>query len=311
MNGHFDMKLLSLLDLPDPVVDVLQQRVELTFGTLECAAGISPGALLCSIGNCLDAATIRGLPSSVKAIATYSVGYEHIDLSAASDRGIAVFNTPGVLSDAVADAAMLLILGAARRVTESVSLLRDGRWQGWSPTQLLGVGLGGKTLGILGMGDIGSRVAARGRAFGMKIAYHNRHHSVVEAQYFDDPRALLRESDVLVLSWPSTAQTRGFICAKTLALAKRELILVNIGRGDLIRDADLISALRTGGIRAAGLDVFDGEPRIHPDYLDLPNAFLLPHIGSSTIEARVAMAEILVDALELHMRGGTPPNRLA
>jgi glyoxylate reductase len=306
------MKLLSLLDLPDQVEEVFQNHVELVHGTLADAVEHKPDALLTSIGVAsLDEERIARLPSSVRAIATYSVGLDHIDLSAAAARRIAVFNTPGVLGDAVADAAMLLILGAARRVTESVSLLREGRWHGWSPTQLLGVSLVGKSLGILGMGDIGRRTALRARAFGMKIAYHSRRRLDDEdALYFEDPRAVVAESDVLLLAWPSVSETRRFIAADTLALARPNLILINIGRGDLVEDSDLIAALRDRRILAAGLDVFDGEPNINPAYFKLPNAFMLPHIGSSTWEARIAMAEVLVDALEAHMTGRIPANRV-
>lgn len=307
------MKLLSLIDMPERVMRVFAGCGDLIAGKPEDAAAVQPDALLCSIFPYrFDRATIEGLPPSVKAIATYSVGYDHIDLAAARDRGIAVFNTPGVLSDAVADAALLLILGAARRATESIAMLREGRWTGWTPQQLIGDGLGGKTLGILGMGSIGQRIATRARGFGMDIAYHNRRPVEGEdARYFADPRDLIAASDVLVLAWPSTPETRGFINADTLAGARPNLIVVNIGRGDLVNDADLIAALRDGRILAAGLDVFNGEPNIAPGYLDLPNAFLLPHIGSSTWEARIAMAQVLVDALDAHARGETVANRIA
>ena len=307
------MKLLSTLEMPDRVQDRFRARFTLVQGRLEDADDVQPDAILCSIRpNRFDRAVIEDLPSSVKMIATYSVGHDHIDLAAAAERGIAVFNTPGVLSDAVADAAMLLLLGAARRATESIALLREGRWTGWTPAQLIGVELGGKTLGILGMGEIGRRVAQRARAFGMNIAYHNRREVPgEEARFQPDPRALIAESDVLLLAWPSAEETRRFISADTLAMAKPNLILVNIGRGDLVNDEDLVAALKTGRIWAAGLDVFDNEPAIHPGYLALPNAFLLPHIGSSTWEARLAMADILIQAIEAQVTGAKPPNRIA
>ena len=308
------VKLLSVVEMPDRINDRFKARMSFVQGRLEDAADIQPDIVLCSIAPYrFDRQVIDKLPTSVKMIATYSVGHDHIDLSAAVDHGIAVFNTPDVLSDAVADAAMLLVLGAARRATESIALLREGRWTGWSPGQLIGVGLGGKTLGILGMGNIGRRIAHRGRAFGMRIAYHNRREIAEgsETSFYSDPRKLIAESDVVVLAWPSTPETRYFIAADTLGLAKRAMILVNIGRGDLVKDEDLIAALRDDRIFAAGLDVFDNEPKLHPDYLVLRNAFLLPHIGSSTWEARLAMADVLVDALELHAAGAKAANRIA
>lgn len=308
-----DVKLLSMLELPDRVADRFRQYFSVREGRLEDAPLIQPDAILCSIGPCrFDRAVIEGLPASVRMIATYSVGHDHIDLAAAAARNIAVFNTPGVLSDAVADAALLLMLGAARRATESIALLREGRWTGWTPGQLIGVELGGKTLGILGMGEIGRRVARRARAFGMDIVYHNRRKvAEEEARFEPDPRALIAQSDVVLLAWPSTAETRRFIAAETLALARPSMILVNIGRGDLVNDADLIAALQEGRIFAAGLDVFDKEPALHPAYLHLSNAFLLPHIGSSTWEARLAMADILIAAISTHVAGGRLANRIA
>lgn len=308
-----DLKLLSIVDLPEQVEDRFRAHFSMIRGRLEDATEVRPDAILCSIRpDRLDRDAIKALPSTVKMIATYSVGHDHIDLQAAADRRIAVFNTPGVLSDAVADAAMLLLLAAARRATESIALLREGRWTGWTPGQLIGMELGGKTLGILGMGEIGRRVAQRARAFGMEIAYHNRRAVPGEqARFHADPRSLIAASDILLLAWPSTTETRRFISATTLALARPKLIVVNIGRGDLVNDEDLIAALRTGRILAAGLDVFDNEPAIHPGYMELPNAFLLPHIGSSTWEARLAMADILIRAVEEHVAGATPPNRIA
>ncbi|MDX3908387.1 MAG: D-glycerate dehydrogenase [Sphingobium sp.] len=307
------MKLLSVIALPDRVKARFESSFSLVEGRLEDAVHLQPDAILCSIRPYrFDRVVIETLPASVKMIATYSVGHDHIDLEAAAARRIAVFNTPGVLSDAVADAAMLLMLGAARRATESIALLREKRWTGWTPDQLIGSELGGKTLGILGMGEIGRRVAQRARAFGMNIAYHNRR-AVAEEQalFHPDPHALIAQSDVVLLAWPSTPETRQFIAAKTLALAKSSMILLNVGRGDLVNDEDLIDALKEGRILAAGLDVFDNEPNLHPGYLDLPNAFLLPHIGSSTWEARLAMADILVEAMETHDAGGRPVNRIA
>lgn len=305
--------VLVTAELPDFVLKRFGAHVRLTEGPLEAAQDLAPDALLCSIAETrLSAQRIEALPNSVRAILTFSVGLDHIDIAAARQRGIAVMNTPRVLGDAVADAAMLLILGASRRVTESISLLRSGRWSGWTPSQLIGLGLADRVLGIFGMGDIGARVAHRARAFGLQIVYHNR------GRRDDEPNAtwlpateLLAKSDVILLAWPSTPETRHFIDHRALELVKSTAVLVNVGRGDLVCDDDLIEALRSGRLYAAGLDVFENEPAIDPRYLDLPNAFLLPHIGSSTVEARLGMAAVLSDALQCWWAGGSPQNQVA
>ncbi|MFP6654852.1 MAG: D-glycerate dehydrogenase [Myxococcota bacterium] len=271
-------------------------------------------AMVLSLDVKMGADQIEKLPSTVRALATYSVGTDHIDLVVARRRGLAVFNTPGVLADSVAENALFLMLGAARRATESIDLIRGRAWSGWSPEQLVGVQLAGRTLGILGMGDIGLRVASRARALGMEILYCNRQRrpeaDSLAADYRADAQALIRDSDVLLLACPSTEQTRGILNAALLKEAKPELIVVNIARGDLVEDKALIAALRDRRVWAAGLDVFEGEPDLDPDYFELPNVFMLPHIGSSTLEARVGMGEILVDALSGWWKGLAVANRV-
>lgn len=263
----------------------------------------------------LDANVIAGLPESVRAIATYSIGHEHIDLAAARARGIAVFATPDVLSDACAEVGMLLLLGAARRVTESADLIRGRKWAGWTPTQLNGTSLSGKVLGIVGMGRIGRAVAQRARAFGMTIHYANRSRlpPALEqgATHHADPETLLRGAQFLLLACPATAETTGFLDARRLRLLPKGAIVTNIGRGAVVVDAALCAALADGHIAAAGLDVFDGEPAVFNRYFELPNVFMLPHIGSSTIETRVAMARLLVGGLEQYWRGVEAANRIA
>ncbi len=262
-----------------------------------------------------DAWLFAHLPASVRVVATYSVGLDHVDLVAAKKRGIAVVHTPDVLTDAVAETALLLLLGAARRATESVALIRSRQWQGWTPRQIIGQGLAGRTLGIYGMGRIGRGIAARARAFGMGIAYHNRRRLAPAleegAAYHETPEALLPACDALVLACPLNEATRGFLNARRLALMQPTSIVVNIARGDIIVDDDLIAALKEGRLFAAGLDVFSGEPRMDTRYYDLPNLFMLPHIGSSTIEARLAMGRAVLDGLIGVLAGGSPPNRIA
>lgn len=274
--------------------------------------GKGPEAVVAGIG-CppLDADIIARLPDSVGIIATYSVGTDHIDLQAARRRGLAVSNTPRTLVNAVADAALFLILGAARRATESIDLIRSRQWPGWYADQLLGYELAGRTLGIYGMGEIGRAIAARARAFGMKIAYTNRRPLDDDASTFiPDPDDLVRESDVLLLAAPSTMETRGFIDARRLTLASPETILVNIARGDLVVDEDLIAALCERRIFAAALDVFNAEPRLDPRYFDLPNLFMTPHVGSSTLEARTAMGESILRSVQAWREGKFDQARL-
>lgn len=295
--------------LPEVVVADLKAAFDVTFLPHDAPARVLPeaDALLVTIDSRLDAATIADLPQSIGAVATYSVGLDHIDLEAARARGLAVFNTPGALTSSVAETALLLMLSAARRLTESVALVRSGAWTGWTPTQLLGVELAGRTLGIYGMGEIGRAIAERARAFGMSIAYHNRRRlppsDEAGALFLPDPTALIRASDVLVLAAPSTAQTRDFLCKETLALARPGLIVVNVARGDLVVDEDLIEALAAGQVGAAGLDVLRNEPRFDRRYLELPNVVLLPHTGSSTLEARRRMGALLIQALQAWRRG--------
>jgi glyoxylate reductase len=314
---------LVTLDLPPEARAVfdaayrVDHAPDFVFGSAGAAARVAGHDVLVvsATKDRLDADAIGALPDSVRAIATYSIGHEHIDLAAARARGIAVFATPDVLSDAVAEVGMLLLLGAARRVTESIDLIRSGRWTGWTPTQLNGTGLAGKVLGIVGMGRIGRAVAQRARAFGMAIHYANR--ARLDAQreggaiHHADPEDLLRVAQFLLLACPATPETTGFLDARRIALLPRGAIVANVGRGAVVVDADLADALASGHVAAAGLDVFDGEPAVCRRYFDLPNVFMLPHIGSSTIETRVAMARLLVEGLRQYTQGSNAPNRIA
>ncbi|MCF4166634.1 D-glycerate dehydrogenase [Zavarzinia compransoris] len=258
--------------------------------------------LLVTLTEKLDRAALAALPAGVRVIATMSVGFDHIDVEAARTRGIAVTNTPGVLTEATADLTLLLMLGAARRAKEAAALIAEDRWGPWSPTGLLGLDLGGRRLGILGLGRIGAAVARRARAFGMEIHYHGRRRAPPEieadARYHPRLEDLLAVSDVLSLNAASTDATRGIINARTLALLPKGAILVNSARGDLVDDDALIEALQGGRLFAAGLDVFRGEPRIDARYRELPNVYALPHIGSATLETRTAMGMCAIDNLD-------------
>jgi lactate dehydrogenase-like 2-hydroxyacid dehydrogenase len=276
------------------------------------AAAEGADALLVTSVNKLDASFFARVPSSVKVIATFSVGYEHIDLAAAAARKIAIGNTPGVLTEATADIAMLLLLGASRRASEGERLVRAAQWKGWDPNHLLGRQLTGKVLGIFGMGRIGQAVAQRARAFRMKIHYSNRSPLPAEvagdAVFHESPEELLRVSQFLSLHAPSTPETRHFLNAKTLALLPTESVVVNTARGGLVQDDDLIAALKTGQVWAAGLDVFEGEPEINPGYRELPNVFLLPHLGSATVETRTAMGMLALDNIDAVLAGRPAPS---
>ncbi|MCG5239786.1 2-hydroxyacid dehydrogenase [Azospirillum doebereinerae] len=271
-------------------------------------------AVLCCAGDRLDAAAIAALPSSVKVLATFSVGTDHIDLDAARARGLTVTNTPDVLTDATADIALLLILGAARRASEGERMIRADAWTGWTPTQLMGTHLGGKRLGIIGMGRIGQAVARRARAFGMTIHYSNRKRLAPEleegATYHADPEAMLAVCDFLSLHFPATAETRHWLNAERIEKLPPGAILINTARGSVVDDAAVIEALRRGRLAAAGLDVFENEPKLNPGYRDLPNSFLLPHLGSATVETRNAMGFRALDNIDAVLAGREAPDRV-
>ena len=271
--------------------------------------------LMCAAGDPVNAAAIARFPDTLRIIATFSVGYEHIDVAAAAKRGFAVTNTPDVLTDATADIALLCLLGAARRAQEGIDMLRGRRWMGWEPTQLMGTHVTGKRLGILGMGRIGQAVAERARAFRMTIHYSNRNRlpsgQEKGATFHADPNAMLPHCDFLSINCPLTPETRKWLDAARIAKLPDGAIVVNTARGPVVDDAALIDAVRSGKLASIGLDVFDGEPKLHPGYYDLPNAFLLPHLGSGTVETRNAMGFRALDNLEaLLLRGESPPHQV-
>ena len=293
--------------------DVRRQAGEGYFTTdelLQAADGAQ--AILVGPADKLNANFFRRLPASVKVVATFSVGYDHIDLRVAAERGVPIANTPGVLTDATADIAMLLLLGASRRAYEAQELVRSGAWKGMQPTDLLGWQLTGKVLGIYGMGRIGQAVARRARGFGMLIHYSNRTRLAKEiegdAVFHADAKDLLRVSPFLSLHAPSTPETVHFLNSETIALLPKGAVVVNTARGSLVRDADLIAALKAGQVAAAGLDVYAGEPKVDPGYLGLPNVFLLPHIGSATVETRSAMGMLALDNIDAVLAGRAAPS---
>ena len=257
---------------------------------------------------------IPSLPDSIRIIATHSVGYDHLSIPQAKAKGIAVTNTPGVLTDATADIAFLLILGAARGASWGDRMVRENRWGETTLVSPLGHDVSGKRLGILGMGRIGQAVARRAAAFGMEIHYHSR--KPVDgglapgARYHARFEDMLPHSDFLSINCASTPETRGMVNATALALLPEGAIVVNTARGDIVDDDALIGALASGRLAAAGLDVFKGEPKIDPRYRGLDNVFLLPHIGSATPGTRSAMAHKCIDNLAQFFRGERPADLL-
>ena len=281
----------------------------------ELAAGAAGAdAMLVCSSEKVTAPLVARLPGQLKVIATFSVGYEHIDVAACRARGIVVANAPGSMTEATADIALLLMLGAARRSWEAQTMVRQGEWKGWDTTMLLGIDLTGKRLGIFGMGRIGQAVARRARGFGMAIHYHNRSRLPADqelgAVYHADLDGLLAVSDILSINAPSTADTRRLLDAGRIARLPDGAIVVNTARGDMVDDAALIAALKSGKLRAAGLDVFAGEPDLAPAYLDLPNAYLLPHLGSATVETRDRMGFMALDNIDAVLAGRAAPNAL-
>ena len=262
----------------------------------------------------LDAELIRRLPNSIRAICSFSVGFDHIDLQAAKARGIVVTNTPDVLSDATAEIALLLMLGAARRAHEGEQLIRTATWLEWSPTYRLGIQVTGKRLGIIGMGRVGQVLARRARGFDMEIHYYNRHRLSPEleagARYHEDLDELLAVSQFLSIHCPATPDTHHLLNAERIARLPDGAVVVNTARGAVVDDDALIAALSSGKLFAAGLDVYNGEPNIDPRYRELENTFLLPHIGSATRETRDAMGFRALDNLDAIMAGREPADRL-
>lgn len=287
------MREFDLVLYPDRPLSPEELRAE--------ADRLRPDALLISSRMPMPAATIEALPASVRTLATYSVGDDHIDKAAAEHRGISIVTTPDVLTDATADLTMLLLLGACRRAAEYTEIMKSGWGRSFGVNDMLGRHVGARTLGILGMGRIGRAVAARAHAFGMTILYHNRSRLPDDLElgaiYCESLDAMLPRVDILSLHAPGGARTRAIIDRNAIALLPPAAIIVNAARGQLIDEEALIDALQTGRLAAAGLDVFLNEPHIDPRFRLLPNVFLTPHVGSATIETREAMGHKALDGI--------------
>jgi lactate dehydrogenase-like 2-hydroxyacid dehydrogenase len=274
--------------------------------------------VLCTLTDDLSRGTFDAASGArVKLLANFGVGFNHIDLAAAREAGIRVTNTPGVLTEDTADLTMLLLLAIARRAGEGERELRAGRWTGWRPTHLLGARVTGKVLGIVGFGRIGQAVAMRAHhGFGMRVLHHSRRRADLEterrtgATSSESLLALLHESDFVSLHCPATPETRHLLDAAGLRAMQRHAFLVNTSRGDVVDEAALISALDDGAIAGAALDVHEGEPSVHQSLIDRENVVLLPHIGSATVESRVAMGRRAIANIDAFVEGRELPDPL-
>jgi glyoxylate/hydroxypyruvate/2-ketogluconate reductase len=300
-------RLRKAFDVSDNVDDEVLSKARLV-ERLQGKHGVFLNA-----GEVIDATVLEACPT-LRAVCVMAVGYNAVDVAACTARGVLVTNTPDVLTETTADFGFALMMAAARRITESERFLRDGRWTKWSYDLYTGRDVHGATLGILGMGRIGQAIAKRGTlGFGMRVIYHNRtrlsppSEAAMGGARYVGKEALLRESDHLVLVLPYSPQSHHAIGAAELALMKPTATLTNIARGGIVDDAALAQALRERRIAAAGLDVFEGEPSVHPDLLACDNVVLTPHIGSASVDTRRAMAELAADNLIAALTGGVPP----
>ncbi|MBN9506298.1 MAG: D-glycerate dehydrogenase [Altererythrobacter sp.] len=319
------MRVLVTRRWPAQVEQVLQDRFDTVLNAsdepltaAELARAMDEFDVLCpTVSDRIDAAAMNG-GNSVRLIANYGVGFDHIDLATAKAKGIAVTNTPGVLTDATADIAMTLLLMAARRAGEGERELREGRWTGWRPTHLVGSGVEGKVLGLVGMGRIAMATARRARhGFGMRIAYYGRHPcdpavaAELEAEFFPELHELLGASDFVSLHVPGGAETGNLIDAAAIAAMKPGSYLINTARGGVLDHEALADALDRGHLAGAGLDVYPHEPDVPEALLGLENVVLLPHLGSATAETRIAMGMKALANIEAFARGEPLPDRVA
>ena len=317
-------KVVVTRKLPDPVETRMRELFDTELnlddtpmGPEALAAAVARADVLVpTITDKIDAAVIAKAGEQLKLIANFGAGVDHIDVTGATNRGIAVTNTPGVLTDDTADLTMGLIMAVSRRVVEGAEVIHAGGFKGWSPTWMLGRRIGGKRLGIIGMGRIGQALARRARAFGLSIHYHNRKPvspriaEELEATYWESLDQMLARMDVISVNCPHTPGTYHLLSARRLKLIRPHAIVVNTARGEIIDESSLANMLEAGEIAGAGLDVFEHEPTVNPKLLKLPNVVLLPHMSSATIEGRVDMGEKVIVNIRTWMDGHKPPDRV-
>jgi lactate dehydrogenase-like 2-hydroxyacid dehydrogenase len=317
-------KVIVTRKLPDPVEtrmrELFDTELNLTdepMGREALEAAVARADVLApTITDKIDAALLAKAGPQLKLIANFGAGVDHIDVTAATERGITVTNTPGVLTEDTADLTLALIMAVARRIVEGANVTQAGEFRGWTPTWMLGRRITGKRLGIIGMGRIGQAVARRARAFGLQIHYHNRKPVSVriaeelEATYWESLDQMLARMDVISVHSPHTPATYHLLSARRLKLLQPHAIVINTARGEIIDENALADLLAEGKIAGVGLDVFEFEPAINPKLLRQPNAVLLPHLGSATIEGRIDMGEKVIINIRTWMDGHRPPDRV-
>ena len=317
-------KVIVTRKLPDSVETRMRELFDTELNVTDEA--MTRKQLIDAVGRCdvlaptitdkIDAGLIAKAGEKLKLIANFGAGVDHIDVAAANEAGIAVTNTPGVLTDDTADLTMTLMMATLRRLIEGANLVQSGEFMGWAPTAMLGHRISGKRLGIIGMGRIGTAVARRAKAFGLQIHYHNRKpvsHVVsdeLEATYWDSLDQMLARMDIITVHSPHTPATFHLLSGRRLKLLQPHAIVINTARGGIIDEQALADLLAEGKIAGVGLDVFEMEPRINPKLLKLPTAVLLPHMASATVEGRVDMGEKVIINIKTWMDGHRPPDRV-
>jgi len=317
-------KVIVTRKLPDPVETRMRELFDTELNLADAPmtraqlsdAVARADVLAPTITDRIDATLLERAGPQLKLIANFGVGVDHIDVAAANARGITVTHTPGVLTEDTADLTLALIMAVARRIVEGANVTQGGGFTGWTPTWMMGHRVTGKRLGIIGMGRIGQAVARRARAFGLQIHYHNRKPvspriaEELEATYWESLDQMLGRSDIVTVHSPHTPATYHLLSARRLKLLQPHAILINTARREIIDETALAELLKTGKIAGAGLDVFEFEPKINPKLLGLPNAVLLPHMGSATLEGRIDMGEKVIINIRTWMDGHKPPDRV-
>lgn len=316
-------QILITRTLPDAVLDAAREVFDVTLrkdhrplNVDEAASALANyDGILPTLGDAFNAEAFAKAPKlRAKILANFGVGYNHIDVKAAHTAGVEVSNTPGAVTDATADIAMTLILSTARRASEGERMVRAGKWNGWTPVQMLGMHVTGKTVGIIGMGRIGKAIAKRCHmGFDMEVIFHNR--SQVEdvgvpAQQLADATAVAQKADIVVITVPGGAETHHLVGKGFFQAMKSDAIFINISRGDVVDENALVEALKDGEISGAGLDVYEFEPKVPQALIEMENTVLLPHLGTAALDVRVAMGMMSVENLKAAMEGRTPPNKV-